>query len=538
MEKKAILFFILSFLIIVFWPMVAQKINPGKQKIEQPVNSKEKSITKKEEETVIKRIGTKINLKNDKGEQTRQKVLIAVIDTPLYRAEISNYGASIKSWKLKNYRENISKDAPNIEMVNINNNYRDPLFIDFSSIAGDESKSLVFDFDNHYLSLSRSGESKSLICSSSTLNGIKIKKIYTFYSDKYLIDIIVTIQNQTGKDLKGFIGLIWPYQIDPEGKKASKDGHFGPIALIHNKREEVEIKKIDEIKKFSGEVAWAGFEDKYFIAAMIPRAPNMFSWQVEKVSNVISSVILSQDIVIHSGKEQQLPFSAYIGPKEIDSLRSSGLHLERALHFGWLDILAKPLLFALKFFNKYFSNYGVSIIVLTVIIKFLFWPLATKSYKSMKELQRIQPRILQIRERFKNNKEQLNRELMQLYKTHKVNPMGGCLPMILQIPVFFALYYTLLGAIELRHAPFILWIKDLSAKDPYYVTPLVMGATMFIQQKMTPTAGDPLQSKIMLLMPVFFTFLFLSFPSGLVIYWLVNNILSIGQQIYINKYTK
>ncbi|MGQ9654108.1 MAG: Vpu, partial [Thermodesulfobacteriota bacterium] len=208
------------------------------------------------------------------------------------------------------------------------------------------------------------------------------------------------------------------------------------------------------------------------------------------------------------------------------------------------------LLILLRFVNGYTHNYGIAVIVLTIIIKLLFWPLTHKSYSSMKELQRVQPRIKQIRERFKDNKEELNREMMLLYRTHKVNPLGGCLPMVVQIPVFFALYKALMDSIELRHAPFILWVKDLSAPDyllrlPPGVSlfgiegigplPLLMGATMLIQQKMTPTTGDPTQAKIMMLMPIFFTFLFISFPSGLVLYWLFNNVLSIVQQIYINS---
>ncbi|MFH1625768.1 MAG: membrane protein insertase YidC, partial [Pseudomonadota bacterium] len=171
------------------------------------------------------------------------------------------------------------------------------------------------------------------------------------------------------------------------------------------------------------------------------------------------------------------------------------------------------------------------------VIKILFFPLTHKSYKSMKDMQKVQPLMLKLKKKYKDDKEKLNKEIMALYRTHKVNPLGGCLPMVLQIPVFFALYKALLGSIELRHAPFILWITDLSAKDPYYITPLVMGATMFIQQKMTPTVGDPRQAKMMLMMPIVFTVMFLNFPSGLVIYWLVNNVLSIGQQFYINKYT-
>jgi YidC/Oxa1 family membrane protein insertase len=192
----------------------------------------------------------------------------------------------------------------------------------------------------------------------------------------------------------------------------------------------------------------------------------------------------------------------------------------------------------LNFFYSYVGNYGVAIIFLTIIIKILFWPLSHKSYKSMESMKKLQPMMAKIREKHKDDRQKMNQEMMQLYKTYKVNPAGGCLPMLLQIPVFFALYQALMGAVELRHAPFIstlpftdiVWLADLSAKDPFYITPIVMGATMFLQQKMTPAPGDPMQAKIMMFLPIIFTFLFLSFPAGLVVYWLVNNVLSIFQQ--------
>jgi YidC/Oxa1 family membrane protein insertase len=194
-----------------------------------------------------------------------------------------------------------------------------------------------------------------------------------------------------------------------------------------------------------------------------------------------------------------------------------------------------PMLISLKYMNEFVKNFGIAIIILTILIKILFWPLGNKSYESMKAMQKLQPKMQELRDKFKDDKQKLSQETMALYRAHKVNPMGGCLPMLIQIPVFFGLYKALLYAIELRHAPFFWWIQDLSAKDPYYITPIIMGATMFIQQKMTPTAGDPMQQKIMLFLPIIFTFLFLNFPSGLVIYWLFNNILSIGQQYYVNK---
>jgi len=227
----------------------------------------------------------------------------------------------------------------------------------------------------------------------------------------------------------------------------------------------------------------------------------------------------------------------YLGPKDYSILQALNVGLENAVDFGdWLKWLAMPLLITLKFlYNNVVQNYGIAIIILTTLIKIIFWPLGNKSYQSMKEMQKLQPKMAELREKYKDDKNRLSQEMMALYKAHKVNPMGGCLPMVIQIPVFFGLYKTLLYAIELRHSPLIWWIQDLSAKDPYYITPIIMGGTMFLQQKMTPPAGDPMQAKIMLFMPIIFTVMFLNFPSGLVIYWLFNNIISIGQQYYINK---
>src|SRR5208283_4201968 len=212
--------------------------------------------------------------------------------------------------------------------------------------------------------------------------------------------------------------------------------------------------------------------------------------------------------------------------------------LEYVIDFGFFSIIARPLFWVLKLFYKTFHNYGVVIVILTTIVRIPFIPLVSKGQQSMKKLQDIQPRMAEIREKYKNDPQKMQREIMELYKKHKVNPMGGCLPMLLQIPVFFALYKVLLISIELRGAPFMLWIHDLSLKDPSYVMPIIMGITMVIQQKMTPSSMDPAQQKMMMIMPVVFTFMFLSFPSGLVVYWLVNNLLSIAQQSYTNRKLK
>jgi YidC/Oxa1 family membrane protein insertase len=231
-------------------------------------------------------------------------------------------------------------------------------------------------------------------------------------------------------------------------------------------------------------------------------------------------------------------------------LEAAGNELAKSVDFGWFDVLAKPMLWLLNFFHQYSGNYGVAIILLTVLIKLVFWPITQKGMKSMKNMQKLQPKIAKLKERCKDDPAKMNQEMMALYKTYKVNPVGGCLPMLIQIPFFFALYQVLLAAIELRHAPFMLWINDLSAPDrlwigfdiPYLhgipVLTLLMGASMFFQQKMSPTTADPAQARIMQFLPIVFTVMFINFASGLVLYWLINNLLSILQQYLINRQNK
>ncbi|HDK82410.1 MAG TPA: membrane protein insertase YidC, partial [Nitrospirae bacterium] len=243
---------------------------------------------------------------------------------------------------------------------------------------------------------------------------------------------------------------------------------------------------------------------------------------------------------------QNNEFIFYAGPKEYDRLKSFNSGFENIIDFGWFSIVAMPLFWVLKFFYSFLGNYGWSIVLLTIVTRVPFIPIMHKSQQSMKKMQTIQPMMAEIKERFKDDAQKQQKEMMQLYKKHKVNPIGGCLPMVLQIPVFIALYNVLLNAIELRGSPFMLWITDLSAPDtlisgllglPFALgpLPLLMGATMVLQQKMTPSAMDPKQAKMMMLMPVVFTFMFLSFPAGLVVYWLVNNVLGIAQQYYANQ---
>ncbi|MDE5832262.1 MAG: membrane protein insertase YidC, partial [Desulfovibrio sp.] len=288
----------------------------------------------------------------------------------------------------------------------------------------------------------------------------------------------------------------------------------------------------------SGNIYWAGPMTTYFLSAILPAETAGGTVRARVQGDVYRVSLEAEEFVLQPGEQREIEISYWMGPKVRSLLADVSDQLARSINLGFFSMIGKGLLWLLEFFYGYVHNWGVAIILLTFLIKAVFWPLTAKSYSSMEKMKELQPMMMAIREKYKENKEEMNKEIMALYKTYKVNPMSGCVPMIIQIPVFFGLYQALLSSIALRHASFItylpgthvLWLADLSAKDPLYITPIVMGATMFLQQRMSPAPADPMQAKIMMFLPLIFTVLFLNFPSGLVIYWLVNNILTIFQQ--------
>jgi YidC/Oxa1 family membrane protein insertase len=373
-------------------------------------------------------------------------------------------------------------------------------------------------------------EQAELVYTGTSSTGLVIEKNYLFSSDSYLIETGLKFRNPTDRAVSVRAETV--LSADATGKDAT-GYHQGPVIRTADKL--IRQDEGDPAATGTGGLKWIGLEDKYFLSALLPQAEKQVSWSAEAPSPGQARAVLQLPLSLAPGETASFSYGSFIGPKEYDRLVKQGMGLEESIEFGWFDWMAKPALVVLNFFNRFLGNYGLSIIALTVVIKILFYPLTKKSLNSMREMQKMQPQLAALKERYKNDKEKMNKELMELYKRNKINPLGGCLPMLLQIPVFIALYEVLYVAIELRHAPFFFWIQDLSAKDPYYITPILMGATMFLQQKMTPTAMDPTQQKIMMFLPLIFTFMFLTFPSGLVLYWLVNNVLTIGQHYFIYK---
>lgn len=553
MEKKAILAIVLSLVVLVGWSLF---FGPGKEQApkttEIPEDRASEELSKTPEARVMTpSIPPQVPVKPESRITPASYEKEIEIETPLYRAVFSNAGPTIRSFKLKKYRETTDPDSPLIELVSLEKDMGNFLLINFDNRSAPEDTTTICEMDQERIQLGPESSPKDLVFHTITPHGVSVSHTFRFYPDRYNIDLAVDVVNQTGEVIKGsFISSL--KVMPPQGKK-SYYSYIGLVLLLNDKLEEVKIKKASEEKVLRGTINWMAYEDDYFLSAIVPEqksSKGIFEASLSP-SGLLEGRYLPPSVLINPSNQVSSNYTIYLGPRELGILKEGGKQLAKAVNFGWTDIIAKPLLYALRFFNQYINNYGVSIILLTILIKILFWPLTHKSYKSMKEMQKLQPRMAKIREKYKNNKEQLNREMMALYKTYKVNPMGGCLPMIVQIPVFFALFRILGSCIELRHAPFMLWITDLSApgrlfsfpfKIPFMAPPygipvltLLMGASMFIQQKMTPTPGDPAQAKIMMFLPVIFTFMFINFPSGLVLYWLVNNILSIGQQYRIHR---
>lgn len=460
-----------------------------------------------------------------------------VVDTPLFTATFNTAGGIMERFVLKKYKEGIKPGSAMVDLVGKNSVPKGPMGVIIGR-KGAETHTWLhgeWAYDGpEQITLGEDGE--AVLVLKGRAAGFDIERRLTFHADSYLITEDLTLLNLEETGTEASVAFTAAAK-----SMSAEDDRYNPtrVAWLNDEgrneqddREDLET----EGASASGGLQWAAIESNYFIMSILPGSPEASLYA--SVQDGIFRMAVDQAETFMPGVNKTLKASYFIGPCDRGILDTMPNELGQAVNFGFFDPLAKPMLMALVFLYKYVGNYGVAIIILTILIKILFWPLSQKSYKSMNKMKQLQPMVQKLREKYGDDKQRLNQETMALYKTYKVNPASGCLPMLVQIPVFFGLYKALLGAIELRHAPFIeylpgtdmIWLADLSAKDPYYITPLIMGATMFLQQKMTPATGDPTQQKIMLLMPVVFTFLFLQFPSGLVVYWLMNNVLSIGQQ--------
>ncbi len=556
MEKRAILAFVLSFIVLLVWMQFSAR-KPATP-VDNNMIQQEGQIDKAVKPVDVTEPGAKAdqNIVSDQDENTGSTPDVEekeiTVETPLYIATFSNNGPSLTGFKLKKYRTTIDEDSPPVELFIAQEYTKKHISFYFNSLSVKNRDNLIFSTDKDSIVLNPGQKPEELSFRYVSPEGIIIEQVFNFAPEGYDITADVKITNSSGAMINGNIKSV--INNLPPNQKGRYYSFTGAAAFFNNELEDYKPGDLDDddTPDLSGNIDWFAYEDEYFISAVAPEEVKEARFTaIMQPSGVITATHFSTPVELPGASEVSRKYYLFLGPRDTDIINDFGHKLGKAIDYGFFSIIAGPLHFVLNFFNGFLHNYGFSIILLTIIIKIIFWPLTHKSQKSMKEMQKLQPLMAKIREKYKDNREMMNKELMGLYRTYKVNPMSGCLPMLIQIPVFFALYRVLGSSIELRHAPFAFWINDLSAPDrlfsfpfsipfmdPPYGIPvltLLMGASMFLQQKMQPMIGDPSQAKIMMFMPLIFTVMFINFPSGLTLYWLTQNFLTIGQQYFINK---
>ncbi|MCZ2111016.1 MAG: membrane protein insertase YidC [Dehalococcoidia bacterium] len=480
-----------------------------------------------------------------------------IVDTELFTARIETLGGRISSLRLKAFRTAVNAESEPLEMIQVAPEAAAPLGVRLSSTDGkvvEDDTRVVYAADRHEVTL-RGSDTQAVVLRGTLASGVTIEKRLVFSAASYPFSVEVT--TPAAPTQLGQIGLGWRHQI-LEAMSRDPEAHYRGTLVLEDKKVVRELATSlagTAPKSFQPPVSWAGYADHYFLAALIPDQPATSRATVSPENNGVQLLVTSM-----RSSSDSAGFTVFVGPKDVEILATVGHQLERAVDFGWFSFLAVPLLRLLKAFHRLTGNYGIDIIILTILVKVLFIPLTNRSMKSMRDMQRLQPQMAKLREKFKDDRERLNKEMIELYRRHRVNPLGGCLPMLLQFPVFIGLYQALSQAIELRHAKFAFWVHDLSAHEcypwpgqgtisgcnelnilgvPFPILVLLMGGSMILQQYLSPSTGmDPAQQRMMMvLMPVMFTVMFVNFPSGLVLYWLVNNVLTIAQQWWSNRET-
>ncbi|RUM89452.1 MAG: membrane protein insertase YidC [Thermodesulfatator sp.] len=530
MEVRVLLAVVLSLLIILAFNAWYAK-HYGKFKAPSKVNPRSRPSPKPGAKSLLQKPSQKPLL----------RVRVLPVETDLFSARLTEAGGRFQSFRLKHYRQDKGPQSPLVELVSAP---KQGLPIEIYPASHPELAVRPLQGQPEALKLSRN-EWGQVSFHPREKSPLLLERTFLFSGRSYLFHLKVKVTNPGKSPVKD--RLLFRL-VESPFSRSTRYVFKGPAYMDGKRLQEVKLKRPGDFREYTGPVSWVAYEDAYFILALLPEEGSSWHLTFRRLAQKTDEVMLwSPEFELGPGASRTFRLAAYFGPKRMEDLKTVGHGLPAALHFGIFDPVAKPLLWCLKFFHRYVGNYGWDIILLTFLVRIIFWPLNHLSYKSMKKMQEIQPVIQRLREKYKDDPQRLQQELMQVYRTYKINPFSGCLPMLIQIPVFFALYKVLLQAIELRHAPFWAWIDDLSAPDrlpvgvdiPYLhglpVLTILMGVSMYIQQKLSPASLDPTQARLMLIMPVAFTVLFVNFPSGLVLYWLTNNLLSIVQQVMTNK---
>lgn len=465
--------------------------------------------------------------------------LISVV-TDVLQVEINPKGGEIVSVRLPEYpRSNEYKDIPFTLLENSNNR----TFVAQSGLLGrdgvDKDGGALYQVAKTSYQLADDADTLEVVLTTTT-DKAEVAKVFTFTRGQYLMDVRYQVRNTSQEPWQGVFYAQLKRDGSPDPSQSTSMGMAAYLGAALTTSEERYMKvKFDDLEeaKFKQveEGGWAAILQHYFVSAWIPAQDQQHTYNGRYVRGNYIFGFYDNAVTVAPGETANIGAQLYAGPKIQDRLEEIAENLNLVIDYGILWWLAQPLFWLLDLIHDYVGNWGVAIILLTVLIKLSFFKLSAMSYRSMANMRKVAPKMAKIKERYGDNREKLGQEMMKLYKTEKINPLSGCLPILVQMPVFIALYWVLMESVELRQAPFFLWIEDLSIKDPFFVLPLLMGASMFIQMRLNPTPPDPMQARVMQLMPVIFTVFFLWFPAGLVLYWVVNNVLSIAQQYVITK---
>jgi len=472
-----------------------------------------------------------------------------IVQTDVVQAEIDSIGGDLRIVDLKKYPISVKTPEKPIRLMD---DKLPNIFVAQSGFAGKRSKSpnVTTASPNHYTNYTVASNSYTLADGTDSLNvdlnwtspdGVRFTKRYVFKRGSYEVALQYLIENRSGKEWRGNSY----YQLQRNQSTSIEESRFvysymgGVIYSPEQKYQKISFDDMED-NNLSRDIkdGWVAMIQHYFVVAWLPEAGNNFSYFSRAINQNERYVLGYKSVAEYSvanGETQRVAGRLFVGPKLQYRLETIAPGLELTVDYGWLTVIAKPIFWLLNKIHGLVGNWGWAIILLTIIIKLAFYKLSETSYKSMANMRRVQPRLMAMKDRYGDDKQKMQQAMMEMYKKEKINPLGGCLPIVVQIPVFIALYWVLLESVELRQAPWILWIQDMSRADPYFILPVIMGVTMLIQHKLNPTPVDPMQAKMMMILPLVFTVFFAFFPAGLVLYWVVNNTLSIAQQAYITK---
>lgn len=464
---------------------------------------------------------------------------IIFVKTDLLEAEISTVGGDISRLALLKHPDAEDKTKP---LVLFHRGEGTHNYVAQSGLlgAGLPNHNSLFVADQERYELSGNADQVQVRLKALDPSGVKAIKVITFHKGSYLVDVAYEMQN-TGKQpitVSGYFQLVRD-SVAPKGSMKFLPTYTG--AAVYTDKEKFQKVEFSAIEKGKAEYpkqaddGWIGILQHYFVAAWLPKEKTSREYFTRKLEGDAYSVgVILPAQIIDPGQNVVMSTALYAGPAQtkLDKI-APGLGL--TVDYGWLTIISTPLFWVMSLFFDWTQNWGLAIVLLTILIKLLFFPLSAASYRSMAKMRLVAPKLEKIKQQYADDREQLNRAMMDLYKTEKINPLGGCLPVLIQIPVFIALYWAILASVEMRYAPFFGWITDLSAADPFYILPVIMGASMIVQMRLNPKPPDPLQAKVMQIMPIAFSVMFFFFPAGLVLYSIVNNVLSIAQQWFITR---